>query len=571
MAFRTFKKLLKKSPAPPYHPPGTHHAFSIVMPSQIQSNSDNFRKKLPTITQNQQSILLFLIVVSFHYSLYFYEGARGANLMDEGYLWQGVNSVKAGLIPIRDFHAYDPGRYYWIAAWTYIFGDGLVAMRQACIIFSILGVWMGVLVCRRIRNHFGFLAFTAIILSLWMEPRYKAFEQAISLATIYVITWMLEKPTSGRHFWAGVFGGAVAFFGRNHALYSCLAMMIVQATLLIRSWRPQIRNCATWSCGVISGFAPYALAIIVTPGFLAAYIGQLKRDIECGTNLVLPVPWPWTIASSESLVIWSHQMGMGISFLGVIVVVVIGALTLIRKLRVSELTGSILVLLASQATTVTYAHHAFSRADYVHLSHVGAAFTVALLACIASIAGKHKVKFLYSGLSLAAILVILSIGLTSVTGLNATFGNIHPIRMEVQGETLHVSHYQARMIAIGNHLAEQARRTSGRVAFIPHSPGLYATSGVICPLYQSYFIHPSSKADQIATIEQLKKNNVTIILLQDNMIDGRDDLRFRNTDPSVYEFIIENFDNVSLIGLPPSTLVYQKKTASPALTSKETK
>ncbi len=78
-------------------------------------------------------------------------GHIGLNLYDEGFLWCGVIHTAAGEMPLRDFQSYEPGRYWWGAAWSLLLGDGILAVRLSAALFQVLGLWCGLLVARRAR------------------------------------------------------------------------------------------------------------------------------------------------------------------------------------------------------------------------------------------------------------------------------------------------------------------------------------------------------------------------------------------------------------------------------------
>ena len=66
-------------------------------------------------------------------------GDVNLNVVDESYLWYGVQRAAAGEVPMRDFQAYDPARYYWCVSWGWIFGHGILGVRKAAAIFQALG------------------------------------------------------------------------------------------------------------------------------------------------------------------------------------------------------------------------------------------------------------------------------------------------------------------------------------------------------------------------------------------------------------------------------------------------
>src|SRR5262249_37961842 len=115
------------------------------------------------------------------------------NLADEGFLWYGVERVLRGEVPLRDFQAYDPGRYYWCAAWTPLFGSGVLGVRAATAIFAVLGLFCGVLACRRVARSPLALVFASALLAAWLFPRHKLYEPALALVVVYAAVRLVER------------------------------------------------------------------------------------------------------------------------------------------------------------------------------------------------------------------------------------------------------------------------------------------------------------------------------------------------------------------------------------------
>jgi hypothetical protein len=114
--------------------------LNLITPVSIRLNSNT----KPTISTGFCVGLAFVLVAL----LTALNIAVGIGLSDEGYLWYGTWRTMLGEVPILDFRGYDPGRYYWGAAWGLLFGDGIIGLRLSNALFAFGGLSFGLLAAR---------------------------------------------------------------------------------------------------------------------------------------------------------------------------------------------------------------------------------------------------------------------------------------------------------------------------------------------------------------------------------------------------------------------------------------
>lgn len=225
-------------------------------------------------------------------------GDMNLNLADEGYLWYGVQRTVAGEVPLRDFQAYDPGRYHWCALFAPFFGTGILAVRKALAVYHALGLLCGLLVARRFAPHWAATLFVGVVLELWMFPRHKLFEPATSMMVAWLAVRLLERPSPARHLALGVSVGLAAYLGRNLGLYAGLASGVLVLVLGLKQRAPGFAGRAgAWAGGVLLGTTPLLAMLLVVPGFAHGFAESVRVILEQGANLPRPWPWPWRMGT----------------------------------------------------------------------------------------------------------------------------------------------------------------------------------------------------------------------------------------------------------------------------------
>jgi hypothetical protein len=123
-------------------------------------------------------------------------------------------------------------------------------------------------------------------------------------------------------------------------------------------------------------------------------------------------------------------------------------------------------------------------------------------------------------------------------------GALVPVR--VLNQTMFVPPRTAAVLDIATAVATKLAKKDEAIVFLPHWPGLYPATSRLSPLKQTYLIRPSTPAEETEIIEALETKAVQWILLQDERLDNRDDLRFRKTNPLTLAYFREHFDIVAV-------------------------
>lgn len=490
-------------------------------------------------------ISILLLTVTLSLALFLWESHKGFSLLDEGFLWYGSQRVMVGEVPMRDFMAYDIGRYYWSAAFMSLLGDnGIVALRVATAVFQAIALFIGLVVlAHNSAKQRLFCLLAAITLVVWMSPQYRLFDTSLPIMLVGALSFLVEQPSNRRYFLTGLIVGLVAVFGRNHGMYGVAGSLGVMLYLTTRSKSALglITAFAAWVLGVVVGYLPVLVFLAIVPGFAPAFWESISFLFEIkATNFPLPVPWPWLVPFGE-LPFFDAICSVleGIFFIAIVVFGLLGIVWIIGKKIIDKPVSP--TLIASVFLALPYAHYAYSRADIAHLAPSIPPFLMGILALLAS---QHaKIKWPFAALLCGASLLVM---LPKHPGWYC-YSSQQCDEVNVAGDKLKIDRVTASNLAGVTQFAEQF--APGDKTFIATFwPGAYAALGRKSPMWEIYVLFPRSVAFQQAEIERIKAAKPGFALIIDHPFDGRDDLRFSNTHPIVYQYIRDNFErwNVDL-------------------------
>lgn len=486
-----------------------------------------------------QLVLTTILVVG---ALFAWEGNKGFSLWDEGFLWYGAQRVMLGEVPIRDFMAYDPGRYYWSAALMSLMADnGVMALWLSIAVFQGIGLYIGIALIARVAQpqSWFFILISACTLATWMITHCKQFDFSLSIALVAALGYLVQSRHARGYFLSGLCVGLVAVFGRNHGVYGAAASIGLMVWLCIgRADGPTFaQGFAAWTAGVLVGFLPTVLMILFVKGFAGSFWDSIRFLFEIkGTNLPLPVPWPWKINLASPLSDQIRAVLVGLLFIGV---VAFGLVTIIWVFWRRTQSKPVQPYLAASAfLALPYASYAYSRADIPHLALGIFPFLIGVLVTLTSLSPRLKWP-------LVAVLFASSLCVTSIVHPGWTCYAIEICtNVEVSGNTLALNPDATRDVQLLRRLVAEYAPDGQSFIAAPLWPGAYALFQRRAPMWEIYALFPRPRAFEEVELERIRRARPTFAVVYDFALDGRDDLRYPNTHPLIYNYVVNQFERL---------------------------
>ena len=515
---------------------------------------------------------LFLFAGVLVLLVFLLQGNVGFSLADEGFLWYGTIRTALGEVPVRDFQSYEPARYYWSALWFKLLrNDGIMALRVSQAVFQFVGLTLALLLLRRVLKSWVALIFAAIILVRWMFPAWKIYEPVILIAAIYFAVLIIEKPSRFRHLLAGIFIGLAAFFGRNHGLYCGVAFILL---LFYLNWSSDkkvlLQRLGVLSIGVVLGYSPMLLMLAFVPGFLTQFKADILFNLHYGTNLSIPVPWPWrqnygSLGARE--VINRATIGVLYVVLPAFYLFALARLFLKRKSNLHP------VFIASAFLGVVYLHYTFERPQLYYIVWTIPPFILGLIALAASASSKKLQVAVWSILVLFTVTALemsqenyFTIKLKSfakaklLRGYGGDFARAMNaqgmVLTDVRGDNLWVLKDTATMIDQMRAIDQNLVGPNEQMLIAPYFPGLYAVLQKQSPLWQIYFLLPRPQHEEEAMVQELVRKGVDWAFVCHHYMDDRPELEFRQTHKLLWDYL-KNFEPINTTAGPQCELIHK--------------
>jgi len=465
----------------------------------------------------------------------------GLNFADEGYLWYGTQQVLNGRVPIRDFRAYDPGRYYWCALFCLIFGRRNLSLRLAMLALRVVTLALAAWLIHRATGDLLATAFWTLALGACSPPWYKQTEVFFSVAAVATATLFIEAPTFAMHAVTGGFAGLSLLFGLNLALYNAAGLVGTWLFAIARSGYEGSTPLLWFTAGVLAGLSPSVVMFATVPALWRAYWRHKVLPVlgRGSANLRVPIPWLWRPTPPQVAGPLYHKRVVKIGFtaLPLFYLAMLGWL-LLRPPPDSPWVG---VATASACIGACYMHYAMSRADPEHLWLAFAPFVIG----IASVSPRGGL-----GALLAVCAGITAFGSVHASVNEAVLRRRHPdwfTRYQVGSDEFWLLKDSVDRLESIREAVEAHTREGDPVLFVPLLVTLYPLWSRRIPIYDMFCVHAAAPGAEDAMIDSLEREHVRLAVVWNAALDGLEERRFSRTHPQVWRYLECEFEPIRLI------------------------
>lgn len=462
----------------------------------------------------------------------------GLNLADEGYLYFGTRECLRGRTPIRDFRAYDPGRYLWCAFWQRLFGRSLVVQRLAMHLVTLGGLTLAGTMIQLAGGNWALLVVALSLLTIWAQPYFKAFEIFSSLLTAAVGMLLLLRPDTNTFMLAGAMGGMMFFVGLNLGLYGTASLIVCGGLAIYLHDLSAPKAMYASAGGSLMGMSPWFLLLWRRPRLGRAYVARKIQPVFDRGTANLPLPWPLIGRAAPQLHCFPAARRVSLKLLFTLLPVYYLGILLFGFWLFPSQREAAALLMASGITGFFYLHHLFSRADFSHLCQ---SIHPALLTTPPLVTG-------LAGPELAPLVLVAAVPISLWLAQGKPF---QPWELWWRGsdfETvtigasrLKIPRTQATLLKTLHKLIAALTQPGEPVFAAPIMPGLAPLLDRQAACYDVFPVYPATDDQQRAMIAELDCSQTGLAIIQDIALDGRDDLRFANTHPLVWHYLQTEF------------------------------
>lgn len=476
----------------------------------------------------------------------------GLNTADEGYLLYGTRELLKRKVPIRDYRAYDPGRYFWCAVWMKRLGSTFFVQRLAMSAVITITLWLVGSLIFAVADSWLFAWLVMLIAHIWIRPYFKSFEILFSITAVCMGYLELSEPNSLVLTASGINAGMAFFWGLNLGLYVGLATIVSWIISLFINQMSFFSSLWAIAFGGLLGISPLIFLALRHRGFLSAYGREKVLTVfqRGSTNLTLEYPWFWTSPRNLQAVEETKRPFLKAVFTLVPFLYIAGIVVSINVRTTSPNTANL--LLSSSIVGIAYLHHLFSRSDLSHLCQSIHPFIVMLAGMVL------PVGFSLSLIFMAMLLAVSIWAVENELNVYARYlmKKFKITRFEAEGEHFFLPATQASLLKTLRMIINKYSDRGDSVFFAPVMPGYYPLFNRKSAVYDVYCVYPQSAQKQNQMIADIQKYGIRLAVVLDVELDHRKELRFQNTHPSVWRFLQEHFYVLPALGLPEDMHVF---------------